>query len=62
MKTEKLKSELAKLEQALKNKIKITKNSADIAKIKIQDISAWKNNKRNWTWNKILDIAEKFDL
>ena len=64
MKSSKLKSELAKLEQSLIDKIKKTgfNESVEITGLKQPDISAWINKKRKWTYNKLLIIAEKFNL
>ena len=64
MKAARIKSELVQLEQALRDKMyKIgVLESAKISGQKQPDISAWLNNKRNWTYNKILEIAEKLGL
>jgi predicted glycosyl hydrolase (DUF1957 family) len=64
MKSQRIKSELVQLEQALRDKMyKIgVVESAKMSGQKQPDVSAWLNNKRNWTYNKILEIAEKLGL
>jgi hypothetical protein len=64
MKSQRIKSELVQLEQALHDKMYKTGvyESAKITGLKQPDISAWLNKKRNWTYNKILEIAEKLGL
>lgn len=64
MKTQKLRQELARIEQALVCEIKkIGVNKAvELSGLKQPDISAWINEKRKWTWNKILNVAERLGL
>lgn len=64
MKARKAKQELVQIEQALVDEIKkVGVNKAvELSGLKQPDISAWINGKRKWTWNKILNIAEKFGL
>ena len=64
MKSQKLKQELAHLEQALVDEIKkVGVNKAvELSGLKQPDISAWINGKRKWTWNKILNVAERLGL
>lgn len=64
MRAVKIKSEIVQLEQALRDKMyKIgVVESAKMSGQKQPDVSAWLNNNRNWTYNKILEIAEKLGL
>ena len=64
MRTQKVRKELAQVEQALVDKIKnVGMNKAvELSGLKQPDISAWTNGKRKWTWNKILNVAEKLGL
>ncbi len=64
MKSSEIKAELEKLEKELREQIYKTgvQETARIIGQKQPDLSAWLNNKRNWTWNKILEIAEKLGL
>ena len=61
MKSKKIKVELEVLEKELRETIYKTgvHESARITGLKQPDLSAWLNGKRNWTWNKILEIAGK---
>ena len=64
MKSKEIKQELELLETTLWHKIKDTgvMESSRMTGLKQPDISEWLNQKRNWTWNKILEIAEKLGL
>lgn len=64
MRTQNVRKELAHIEQALVNEIKkVGVNKAvELSGLKQPDISAWINRKRKWTWNKIINVAEKFGL
>ena len=64
MKAQKAKQELARIEQALIVEIKKVgvNNAVELSGLKQPDISAWINGKRKWTWNKILNVAEKLGL
>jgi Fe2+ transport system protein B len=64
MKSEKIKKELETLDSKLKEKIVDigASESAGIVELKQSDLSAWVNGKRNWTWNKVLKIAERIGL
>lgn len=64
MKSKQIKQELEQLEFDLVDVITEigVKKSVEISGLKQPDISAWKNGRRKWTWNKILAIAEKLGL
>jgi hypothetical protein len=64
MKSNQIKKDLIEIEQVLRQKI-ITigiSNVAEILKSNRVDIQLWVHNKRNWTYNKILNIAERLGL
>ena len=64
MKAHKARQELAQIERALVDKIeKVKVNKAvELSGLTQPDISAWITGKRKWTWNKILNVAEKLGL
>lgn len=64
MKARKIKLELDRIENDLIARINLlgVNKSATFLKLKQPDISAWIHGRRNWTYNKILDIADKLGL
>jgi len=64
MKSEKLIFEIDSMGNKIKQEIlKLgVSQSSEKTDLKRSDIYAWMNNKRNWTFNKILSVAQKLDL
>lgn len=60
MKYKKIMQELKKLEQVIRAKKQIEIMAA--TDLKQPDVSAWLNNKRKWSYEKILTVAEKMGL
>lgn len=62
--TEKTKTEMERLEMALRSKISEIGpvKAAEVTGILYNDISQWMSRKRNWSYNKILKISEMLKI
>ena len=64
MKSIQIKKELEKLDNKLRNQIagKGISESSNFIGLKRQDLSAWMNGRRKFSWEKIIEIAERLGL